>query len=289
MYLSIGIICQPGDDFINNVKDSVISITNQINKQTVDLMSYVVLIGIESENPLEIGNIKTKFKSLPELSIIDINFITVDSDLLEQRLNYADVEPAYYIHHKSFIRRITLQNILVSSLTWFSSQQSKYFLFTDSKLRLKKGALQELKNRIVRFEKKPLLFEVKVVPIDMIGSLYNSRFLPRLAESLFWSSPYVNLVNLFMNFMHVMPIIQRDKSKDTYSIFDIQKNSLAQPKHMKNPLALISTNMKVYDEIHFPTNPYERGELFWSPTNWLTNKKNPKIFQNLTFEVIHVL
>lgn len=277
-YLSICILCQPDEYFIDDVRNSLLSVVNQIKENTVEIPSYIINIGILAEEENTVREVSEKFQSFSEFKELPLKFISISKSLVEERLKHADVIPSYRLNHNSYIKRRTILHMVLAKLLWYSSQQSQFTLLTDSLITLKENSLENLTRNFDEMKSDPLYFVINLSPIPHIGKLYQSRHLYLYAQFLFHVSPYASIETCVRYYEHFKPSLKQTKQKEF--LFHVYKHSMSQLGNPNNPPAMISSNFKVHRE-YFPSNPYERGELFWTSTpknnNSLTVKFNHPI------------
>ena len=177
-----------------------------------------------------------------------------------------DIKPALYTASRDVIEGRVAVNLLLSSLVWHGSQASEYFLLADSAFLMKPGALEPL---LQEFKKKgdgEKLLRLKDAKVNNVaGTLYTrGRPLESMAEYLYWMAPFSDVADLMVYFEHLhRSHVKADTSEERFVRQDLHE--AAGKAVQRNPLAMITTNMTVANEF-FPTNPYERGQLFWTKT-----------------------
>lgn len=260
----MGILCPPDDWYIEDTQRAISSITNQIGTQNV-IKTFIVFIGILSTNPNEIARTKQRLNKLQEANV-RYSYISLTEDEVQARLRSHDIQPALYAASRDIIEQRTRVNMLLSSVMWHGNQVGKYFLITDLEILMKPGALPVF---IQEFERngggrKLLRLKGAGKTNSFLGMLYSKgRPLESFAEFLYWLSPYGDLSNFILHFEH----LHRSHFKAVSSSEIFVPQELREDVGLaveKNPPAMITTNMKVAHEIHLPTNPYERGEFFWT-------------------------
>lgn len=262
--LSIGILCQPDDWYINDVIRSISSVTNQMDEQTT-VKTYVIFVGILSTDPDDVARVKQKFSESSDMKNVEPTFIEVSKELLSERVESPDIPAALYLDSKELVELRTHVNMLLSVIFWHASQMSDYFLLTDAAFTLNKGALIGMISEFARKGGVSELLRLKDAKVKGIcGALYGGgRELEALAGYMYWLSPFQDTSKLVLYYEHLYHShgrINTDKPM-FYNMVSSQPRVMVE----NNPVAMITTNMTVSQE-YFPTNPYDRNELFWSST-----------------------
>ncbi|XP_066915803.1 alpha-1,3-mannosyl-glycoprotein 4-beta-N-acetylglucosaminyltransferase C-like [Clytia hemisphaerica] len=271
--LSIGIVCPPDNWYIDDVYRSITSITNQVSQQS-EINTYIVFIGILATQPEIISQVQEKFEKISQNVFnssredsqhVQITYISISEAQLSQRVDSLDTQAALFKASKGLVKRRTHVNLLLSSLLAYGSKAGKYFLMADSEYTLNPGSLSVL---IQEFEQKGgrhKLMRLKDKKVRAVScTLYSyGRPLEAIAEYFYWMAPFTDAVNLMSYFEHLhRSHLKLDTDK---ALFSLQQLSVPGLVVQNNPIAMVTTDMVVANEF-FPTNPYERGELFWTST-----------------------
>ena len=258
-------MCPPDDWYIEDTARTIISITNQISKGN-EIKTFIIFIGVLATDPNEISRTTERLNEFQEPNV-RFSYISLTKDQIQERLAGSDIQPALYETSRDIVEERTLVNMLLSSTIWHGNQVSKYFLLADSSILLKPGSLITF---IEEFERKGgsrTLLRLKDEKVNNVcGVLYSKgRALESLAEYLYWLAPYSDTSNLIMYFEHLHQSRAKAVTSEEMFIPQQLREDIGLAVE-KNPLAMITTNMTVAHEF-FPTNPYERGELFWTSTS----------------------
>ena len=255
--LSLSIICQPGDLFIEAVVTSLMSILNQVKLDT-ELDSYSVYIGILADNINDIEETKDKLKHHYELRKTNLNFVVVSRKAVQHRMNQKDLNSILQKYHHSFVTKRTELQILVALLFWYCSQQSKYMLFTDARIIAKANKFLHIQRYLGKYDNDPHFFRLQLSDEHILGTLYNCNVLPRLVKYLYMMGPYHCLSSNIFNFEHTS--VSSIRARISSTLFEANH---VNPYKTVNPRADISSDMGTVKKFSI-TDTYQDGNLFWS-------------------------
>lgn len=220
-----------------------------------------LFIGILSQNTDEQEFLKDAFKT--HVDKFRIQFVVVKEKDLNSRLNSSDISLSYRQFHRDFIRRRAHITMLKALLLWTASQESRYVLFADAKLRANKNLLKSISKAFHMFHTKQDVFTVQLAGDGeqlAIGFLYRAKSLDVYTEYMFYMAPFKSSPRLSdafyyfgVSYKHIKDIIKG------YDVIDIPVGKLTRP----NPPAVHSTNIFAEDPF-FSSLPYEKGTKFWA-------------------------